>query len=184
MVTDRTITDVMRVQALNAKAWADFTDAEKAYWLYGDAAGLCDSNGVALYDSNGVRLYGGAGYWRGMYTDMDLNRVGTAISTLYTTLTALGISVAVVPKTDWIEGNISNATQAAQYIADVAAIRAAITPYTTTPAAPTDAVSFTFQEANNIEQILTDIDGLLTELQAVFLRAGALQAGANFYFKN
>ena len=59
-----------------------------------------------------------------------------------------------------------------QYLANVAAIRAAITA--DTPATPESMANLTYTEANDIEQILIDIDDALTRAAAAWFYSGDL----------
>ena len=63
------------------------------------------------------------------------------------------------------------------YLADVAALRAALTVATDTPEVPEDMERLTWQEANNIEQILVDVDELLTRMAAAWFYSGEIYAG-------
>lgn len=46
-----------------------------------------------------------------------------------------------------------------------------------TPPTPDSANNLTWQEANNIEQILLDVDELLTRMAAAWFYSGELYAG-------
>lgn len=113
----------------------------------------------------------------GYYNATDLNRVGAAVAYVRDRLSAAGYSVSVKPKTDWQAGDAPTTTQMAQYAADVAAIRAVLAVYTSTPATPPDMDGLTAAEANNIEQILTDVDGLITKMMAAYTHSGMMHAG-------
>jgi len=111
------------------------------------------------------------------YTADDLNRVGTAVAYVRDRLTAVGISVSVAPKTDWQTGNRPRAAQLVRYAADIAAIRAALAVYASTPPAPPDMDGLTAAEANDIEQILADVDDLITKLMLAYRHSGMMCAG-------
>lgn len=111
------------------------------------------------------------------YTATDLNRVGSAISYVRDRLAAAGISVSVAPRTDWQTGDVPTASQLAQYAADIAAIRAALAVYASTPAAPPDMDALTAVEANDIEQILADVDDLITKMMLAYRHSGMMCAG-------
>ena len=111
------------------------------------------------------------------YTAADLNRIGTAVAYVRDRLASVGYVVDIKPKIDWQAGDVPTATQMAQYASDVAAIRAALSVYTVTPAAPPDMDGLTAQEANNIEQILTDVDDLITKMMAAYRHSGMMYTG-------
>ena len=111
------------------------------------------------------------------YTALDLNRVGAAVAYVRDRLAAVGISVSVAPKTDWQIGDVPTATQMTQYAADIATLRAALAVYTSTPAALRDMEGLTAVEANDIERILQDVDGLITKLMQAYRHSGMMYAG-------
>lgn len=113
----------------------------------------------------------------GYYNATDLNRVGQAISYIAARLTAAGYSVPVLPKTDWAVGDIPSAAQMTAYLADVAAIRAALAVRSTTPPTPLDMDDLTVEEANDIERILADVDGLVSNMIAAYRHSGTFYAG-------
>ena len=64
-----------------------------------------------------------------------------------------------------------------RYLADVAALRAALAVLPTTPEVPPDMVKLTYAEANSIEQILKDLDQLLTNMAAAWFCSGDVYSG-------
>ena len=104
---------------------------------------------------------------KGAYNASDLNRVGAAVA----------YAVTVNPKQDWTGSDIPTAGQMAAYLRDVAALRGAIAVMASTPPTPDSANNLTWQEANNIEQILLDVDELLTRMAAAWFYSGELYAG-------
>ena len=108
---------------------------------------------------------------KGAYNASDLNRVGAAVAYV------AGYAVTVNPKQDWTGSDIPTAGQIATYLRDVAALRGAIAVMASTPPTPDSANNLTWQEANNIEQILLDVDELLTRMAAAWFYSGDLYAG-------
>lgn len=151
MITDRTAADASRARELSLKVSAGTaTDSESAEW----AADL-----------------------KGTYNASDLNRVGRALAYVAGRLNGAGYAVDVAPKTDWAEGDIPTASQLRRYVDDVAAVRAALAVFASTPAAPKSPDGLTWQMANNIEQILIDVDRLLDLMAAAWFHSGDLYAG-------
>ena len=151
LITDRVRADVDRVAALAGRVSAGTaTDAEKTEW----ATDL-----------------------KGAYNVSDLNRVGAAVAYVAGRLNGYGYYVSVSPKQDWTPNDIPTAGQMATYIQDVAALRGAIAVMDRTPPTPDSASGLTWQEANNIEQILLDVDELLTRMAAAWFYSGELYAG-------
>lgn len=151
LITDRTQADVDRVAQLAARVSAGTaTDAEKTEW----ATDL-----------------------KGAYNASDLNRVGAAVAYVAGRLNGYGYYVSVSPKQDWTANDIPTAGQMATYIQDVAALRGAIAVMDSTPPTPESASGLTWQEANNIEQIILDVDELLTRMAAAWFYSGDLFSG-------
>ena len=151
LITDRTQADVDRVAQLAARVSAGTaTDAEKTEW----ATDL-----------------------KGAYNASDLNRVGAAVAYVAGRLNGYGYYVSVSPKQDWTANDIPTAGQMATYIQDVAALRGTIAVMDSTPPTPESASGLTWQEANNIEQIILDVDELLTRMAAAWFYSGDLFSG-------
>ena len=150
LITDRTAADVNRVKALAAKGWAGMTAAERTEWL---------------------------GEMRGAYNASDLNRVGSAVDYVAKRLRSCGIFVSVAPRMDWANGDKPNRAEMASYLADIAALRAALPLRDGTPQAPGDMLSLTWEEANAIESILLAVDDAITRMSQAWYYSGDLYAG-------
>ena len=151
LITDRTQADVDRVRVLLRK-WQSgtMTDAEKTEWALDI---------------------------KGAYNASDLNRVGAAVRYVAGRLHEYGYSVAVAPKDDWLEDDIPTAGQMESYRNDIASIRAALAVSADTPPVPGSMDNLTYVEANNIEQILLDVDALLTLISQGLYYSGEIYAG-------
>ena len=150
LITDRTLADVDRIAQLAARVSAGTaTDAEKTEW---------------------------ASDLKGAYNASDLNRVGAAVAYVAGRLNGYGYAVTVTPKQDWTVSDIPTQESMTSYLADVAALRGAIAVMASTPHTPDSASGLTWQEANNIEQILLDVDELLTRMAAAWFYSGDLYA--------
>lgn len=150
LITDRTQADVDAVRALAAKGWAKMTDTEMAAWT----AGL-----------------------KGAYNAEDLNRVGAAVAYVAGRLADAGYHAPVAPKQDWQMQDIPTPAQMQRYLADISTIRAALAVMPSTPDAPASMDKLTYTDANNIEQILLDVDALITKLISAHYYSGELIAG-------
>lgn len=87
----------------------------------------------------------------------------------------------------WYAYDIPKESEMTAYLANVSALRGVLAMATTVPPVPADMAGLTYQEANNIEIILTAINDYLVSLQQVFQRAGmswAVAGGPGFYFAN
>lgn len=140
LIFDRTQADVNRVKTLTQKLIAGTaTDAEKSEWLAG---------------------------MKGAYNASDLNRVGSAVEYLTDTLYSMGYNVPTVPKDNWTETDIPVQSQMDIYINNIQLLRD-ILPYVA-PDAPDAPENLTFEQANNIEEILYTLESVLLAMQENF----------------
>lgn len=114
---------------------------------------------------------------KGFYNASDLNRVGAAVQYVAERFTAQGYAVTVSPKTDWLASDIPTASELETYRQNIATLRALLAVMPTTPEAPDSMAGLTYTEANDIEQILLDLDALLTNAAAAWYQSGELFAG-------
>ena len=118
-----------------------------------------------------------AGNDKGTYKASDLNRVGAAMNYVAARLREQGYDPHISPKTDWMDGEWVTPADEAVYLGDLAELRKQFTLYETTPEVPPDLEKLNYIEANSIEQILVDIDALLTNIAACWLYSGEIYAG-------
>ena len=125
-----------------------------------------------------------AGADKGYYNAADLNRVEAAMEYVAARLRAAGCGVSVTAKTDWTMSDIPTPADMDRYLSNLATLRGALTALPATPSVPDDMSGLTWQEANDIERILADVDALVTSMSAVYLRSGvawAVCGGPTFY---
>lgn len=141
LVFDRTALDVQRLHDVTARLVSGAATVEdRTAWLAG---------------------------MKGAYNYTDLNRVGAAVEYLTALLYSLGYNVGTAAATGWTETDIPNSGQMEQYLNNVKTLRACL-PYVA-PNAPTDMGRLTWQEANDIEEILATLGDVLEAMQAAFL---------------
>ena len=126
-----------------------------------------------------------AGNAKGTYKASDLNRVGAAMNYVAARLREQGYDPHISPKTDWKDDDWVDPAAQAVYLGDLAELRKQFALYETTPEVPprilatgihtNDGLTHTW--ANNIEQILVDIDALLTNIAAGWLYSGEIYSG-------
>lgn len=114
---------------------------------------------------------------KGQYGYTDINRVESAVQTLATALSAAGYSVTVATKTNWTGSDKPSRTDMERYRTNISAIRAVLPVFLTTPAVPDSMRYLGYQSANNIEQILLDVETLINNMQAALYYAGENYAG-------
>ena len=111
------------------------------------------------------------------YNASDLNRVGAAVQYVAERFAAQGYAVAVSPKTDWLASDITTASEPEAYRQNSVTLRGQIAVMKSTPNAPASMAGLDYVKANNIEQILLDLDTLLTNAALAWYQSGELYAG-------
>lgn len=152
LITDRTASDVERWRELRDKGYANMTDAEREEW--------------------------NAQTMKGAYNYTDLNRVGSALNYLRDRLALANYisSTAFTARTDWTDNDITTA-DLTYYQNCVSVVREAMAQFETTPPAPSYVGGLNYTEANNIEQILIDVETLINNMLAARYYSGELYAG-------
>lgn len=153
LITDRTQADVDRVKYLNG------------LWVGGEWTGTDEE--LSAWESG----------LKGAYNATDLNRVGAAVDYLAGRFAAFGYDADVSPKRDWTTGDIPCSADMVKYLAEVERLRSRFSVMSTTPETPEDMEQLTYTEANNIEQILVDLDFLLTNITQAWFYSGDLYSG-------
>lgn len=158
LITDRTQADVDRVRTL-AALWV--TQADGTIQWTGTSAELSEyMAGLS-----------------GAYTAYDWARVTGSMTYLAQRLQSYGYAVTLLPLPVYDGTAIPPEAPTEDYLANVAALRAVLTVLTTTPSVPPDMEGLTWQEANDIERILADLDLLLDNMAAAFRHCGAAVCG-------
>lgn len=103
---------------------------------------------------------------KGAYNASDLNRVGSAVEYLTDMLYSMGYNVPTVPKDNWTETDIPVQSQMDIYINNIQLLRD-ILPYVA-PDAPDAPENLTYEQANNIEEILYILESVLLAMQENF----------------
>ena len=126
-----------------------------------------------------------AGNAKGTYNASDLNRVGAAMNYVAARLREQGYAPHISPKTDWKDEDWVDPAAQAVYLGDLAELRKQFTMLESTPEVPPRILAtainsgdgLTYVWANDIEQILLDIDALLTNIAAGWLYSGEIYSG-------
>ena len=150
LITDRTAADVYHWQMLRDKGWEAMTEDEKAEWL---------------------------SPMKGCYNFTDFNRVEGAVEYIAGLLREAGYEMDLVTKKDWTMEDLPTRLDMERYIGNVAEIRAAFTPFSTTPKAPPLSRNLSHEYANNLEQILKDMGLLAMSIPQNWLYAGDIFSG-------
>ena len=154
LITDRTAADVAEAKRLRDKLLA----------------------GEVLTDEEFARYSAGL---RGCYNASDMNRVGAAVRYVANRLNAEGYGAHVSPKTDWQMEYAVRQSDWNKYLDEVRHLRRKLTLMRTTPQITDGMYSGlkSYAEANAIEQILVDLDWMLTNIIRDYIYAGEVFAG-------
>lgn len=150
LIMDRTAADVERYLTLRNKGFANLTEAERTEW-FSDM--------------------------KGAYNYTDLNRVEEAVQYLAGRLSERGYIADIGATKTWSMDSLPTLADMNRYLNNIKVIRSAFATLSTTPQAPTSMKGFTYKEANDIEQIIFDVNKLLENLMSVWFFSGDLYAG-------
>ena len=145
LITDRTGQDVDRVKYLAEKAWQDMTAEERAEWI---------------------------SPMKGSYNYTDFNRVEEAVAYVAGRLKAFGYLLLLPVTRSWSAEDVPTEKDLARYFSNVALLRNAISVWASTPVAPNSINDFGAAEANALEQILIDVDLVLTRISQAWFYSG------------
>lgn len=158
LITDRTQADVDRVRIL-AALWVTLPD------------------GTLQWTGTADELTEYMAGLKGSYNASDLNRVEGAVTYVAQRLKEFGYQITVQAGRTWTVTDEPTSAMVQPILSNVAALRAALAVPAGTPHVPPDMETMTYQEANDIEKILADIDHLLTNAAASFRHCGAAVCG-------
>ena len=149
LITDRTLGDVEAVHSLTAAI----------------KAGTATEEQVSQY-LNTIQ--------KGAYTYRDLNRVEEAVQYVAERLREFGYLPSLPITQSWNVEDKPSVEDFERYFSNVKTLRDAITVWGSTPEAPNDAVGFDYSKANALEQILVDVDQILTQISQAWFYSGDL----------
>ena len=115
---------------------------------------------------------------KGFYNASDLNRVGAAVEYIAGRFTALGYACPVTVKKDWLTSDAPTASQMEAYRQNIVTLRGQIAVMQSTPNAPASMAGLNYVKANNIEQILADMDFILQNMPAASRHCGVTVCGS------
>ena len=115
---------------------------------------------------------------KGFYNASDLNRVGAAVEYIAGRFTSLGYACPVTVKTDWLTTDAPTASQMEAYRQNIVTLRGQIAVMASTPEVPASMAGLDYVKANNIEQILADMDSILQNMPAASRHCGVTVCGS------
>jgi hypothetical protein len=152
LITDRTDLEVYEGNQLNGIKYADMSVAQKTAY--------------------------GAG--RGAYRHTDANRVGQACAEIYAIAQSYSYDIPgyVALRTDYTAQERPTPAEMTQYLATVNAIKTAFSASQTLPA----TMRFiTYEDANNIEKLLAEVNDIMERMLSIFVRCGVWYSAGVFY---
>lgn len=168
LITDRTASDVSKIQTLAEKDISEMTSSELAEWLLGNTEDLYCVDGLLSASDRVLRCYDGV--VKGSYNFKDLNRVGQAIAFLQNILHEYGYTISTTPKTDWSMTDIPNADELNLILTNLSICRAKLQLSSSVPAVPTTMERLDYTTANNIEKILKAVyDALMRIVEGMIV---------------
>jgi hypothetical protein len=111
---------------------------------------------------------------RGTYTNVSLNRVESAMKNVAETFNGFGYNINLITKT-WAEGDYFDESELERYLSNLNTLRSAIAVLQSTPQTPDNYN--TWQQANDIERILVDLEDSLDRLSLGFWYCGEAYCG-------
>lgn len=115
---------------------------------------------------------------KGAYNYTDLNRVEDKVKELNEMLISYRyMNEELVTKLDWTLTDKFNETDSQRYLGNVQKIRNALVVTSATPDVPATMHKLTYEQANNIEKILVDIETLIFGIQGYFVYSGVSNSG-------
>ena len=118
----------------------------------------------------------------GAYRYTDVNRVGAACAEIYAIVTGYGYTVPnyTALRQNWTDSERFMPSDAQQYLATINAIKQA---FNASQSIPASMQHISYEDANNIEKLLQEVDALFKRISSVFIRSGVYYGGATMYIK-
>lgn len=122
---------------------------------------------------------------KGAYNNSDLNRVESKVKELDELLKKYNYitSIATV-KLDWSKTDFFTPSDRIRYLDNIKRIRQVYVAKNTTPQLPTTMSKLTYSQANDIEQILVDIEDLIYGMEQYLVYSGVANSGQNRMWQN
>ena len=151
LIYDRTASNVSTLKKLSKIRYQDMTDQQKQEWT----------------DN-----------LKGCYLYTDLNRVEEAVAHIAEKLAFHGFNISLQPTKTWTVDDIPTNSDMVRYISNIQTIRVVNIFPNSTPQAPT-STKIGWQEANNIEKILYDVDTILENIKQAYRYSGEIISGGD-----
>lgn len=111
---------------------------------------------------------------KGAYNYTDLNRVEEAVTYVAGRLKEYGYLVHMPITRSWTAEDIPRESDLSRYFSNIATLRNSIAVWKSTPEVPNGIDGFDINKANALEQILVDVDLVLTRISQAWFYLGDL----------
>lgn len=117
---------------------------------------------------------------KGMYRASDLNRIEQAISVVAEKLNNAGHNIELETGSTWTMVSVPTYEETNRILRNLSKIRNSMGLFASTPYVPSDMDVMTYQRANDIEQIILDVNRAVINKQHAYVYAGMIYAGDIF----
>ncbi len=117
------------------------------------------------------------GISKGFYNVDDVNRVEQAVAELSTTLATAGYLVGAVTKTNWSKTDLPTENEMQRFLFNIQLLQNRFHP--SAVETPTSMKWLSYVEANNIEQILFNIEEMRKKMIEAYRYCGTLSCGGD-----
>lgn len=115
-----------------------------------------------------------ATFLKGAYNYTDLNRIEEWCTHLSNILTNYNYPISIVTKTNWNMSDFPTTSEMGRIRSNVDALKKAYFSFTQIPV---NLEYMTWQKANDIEKILSEIDTIIKNMEQVFIYSGVPRSG-------
>lgn len=115
---------------------------------------------------------------KGAYNNTDLNRVEEKVEEIYNILKEYSYDAKITEiKKDWAKSDFFNPSDGVRYLNNLRKLVGSYVVMDSTPEVPQTMESLTYEDANNIEKILVDIETLIYGMEQLFIYSGVANSG-------
>lgn len=117
---------------------------------------------------------------KGMYRASDLNRIEQAISAVTEKLNDAGHNIELETGPTWTMVSVPTYEETSRILRNLSKVRNSMALFHSTPYVPSDMDFMTYQRANDIEQIILDVNRAIISKQRAYIYAGMIYSGDIF----
>lgn len=114
---------------------------------------------------------------KGFYNVVDVNRVEEAVEELSTTLAEAGYPVGAVTKTNWSKTDFPTENEMQRFLLNIQLLQSRF--YSSAVETPASMKWLGYEGANNIEQILFDVEEMRKKMIEAYRYCGTLNCGGD-----